>query len=355
MRYYRGKMFKIILYLALLSIFSLGSASDRREVVLVTGGAGYIGTQTCKALKEAGFDPIAYDNLTAGGSRESKWGILERGDISDRRRLAAVMDKHHPVAVIHLAGYKEVGESLRDPLKYYLNNLCGSITLLDVMKEKGVKKIIFSSTAATYGILTGVALFKETDACQPINPYGTSKLMVEKIISDFKDAYGFQYVVFRYFNVAGADLKGECGERGSTPYNLIPIILQVASEKRKELEVFGNDYPTPDGTAIRDYIHVVDLANAHVLAIKHILEDKPSVTLNLGTGGGASVMEVVDVVRQVSGKAIPLKNVPRRVGDPSALVADVGLAKEVLGWEPKYSDLKTIVESEWKWNQTLKN
>lgn len=354
MRYYRGKMFKFVLYLILLSNFSLGAASEWRKTVLVTGGAGYIGTQTCKALKEAGFDPIVYDNLSSNGNSETKWGTLECGDISDRNKLVEVIDKYHPVAVVHLAAFKAVGESVKDPSKYYLNNLCGSITLLDVMREKGVKKIIFSSTASAYGILASSTPFKETDACQPINPYGTSKLMVEKIINDFKDAYGFQYVVFRYFNVAGADLKGECGERGPAPHNLIPIILEVAAEKRKELEVFGDDYLTPDGTAIRDYTHIVDLADAHVLAVKYLLEDKASVVLNLGTGRGASVMEVVNVARQVSGRPIPLKNVPRRAGDPPRLVADAGLAKQVLGWEPKNSDLKPIIESEWKWNQILR-
>lgn len=324
-----------------------------REAVLVTGGAGYIGTQTCKALDEAGFLPIIYDDFSRSQDVGLRWGIVEKGDISNRQRLSQVIDKYHPVAVVHFAGFKAVGESIKDPVKYYLNNLCGSVILLDVMKEKGLKKIIFSSTGSAYGIAEASLPFKEEQRCDPINPYGTSKWMVEKIIHDFKQAYGFHYVIFRYFNVAGADLKGECGERGNSPNNLVPIILQVAAEKRKELEVFGSDYPTSDGTAVRDYIHVVDLADAHVKALRHLLLEKPSVTLNLGTGSGASVKQVVDMARRITKKSIPIKIAPRRIGDPPSMTADNHLAKELLGWEPKNSDLKTIIESEWKWNQSL--
>ncbi len=322
------------------------------KTILVTGGAGYIGTQTCKALKEAGYQPIVYDSLAAGHSQAVRWGILEIGDISDRTRLVEIIDKYQPIAVVHVAAYKAVGESVKDPAKYYLNNVVGSLTLLDVMREKHIDKIIFSSTAAIYGVPELPHPVKEEDTCQPINPYGTTKWIVEKMINDFKQAYGLNFVIFRYFNVAGADLQKECGERGSDPQNLIPIVFQVAVQKRKELEIFGKDYPTRDGTAIRDYIHVVDLADAHVKGLQYLLEGKPSITLNLGTGKGASVQEVLDMARKITRRSIPAKEAPRRLGDCPALTADASLAKDLLNWEPKHSDLKTIIESEWKWMQS---
>jgi UDP-glucose-4-epimerase GalE len=346
---------RLFLFIILFLNFLSGWGKEAPQTVLVTGGAGYIGTQTCKALKEAGFLPIIYDNLALGHAESVKWGILEEGNLSDRKRLYETIDKYHPIAVIHVAGLKSVGESVKDPAKYYLNNVCGSIILLDVMREKGIDKMIFSSSAAIYGRNREFFSFKETDVCQPLNPYGSSKWMVEKIIHDFKEAYGLQYVVLRYFNVAGADLKSECGERGSSPKNLIPIILQVADQRQKELSIFGNDYPTPDGTAIRDYIHVVDLADAHVKALHYLLQAKPSVILNLGTGKGASVKEVIEVARSVTKQPIPIKVAPRRLGDPAFLTADFELAKKLLGWEPKHSALKTIIESEWNWIQLHKS
>lgn len=325
------------------------------KTVLVTGGAGYIGTQTCKALKEAGFFPIVYDNLISGHAEAVRWGTLEIGDIADRKRLAETIDKYQPIAVVHFASFKAVGESVKDPAKYYLNNVCGSVVLLDVLREKGVNKIIFSSTASLYGNTPKQTLLKETDQSQPINPYATTKWMVEKILADFHEAYGLEYVVLRYFNVAGADLKKECGERGSIPHNLVPIVLQVAANKRKELEVFGQDYPSKDGTPIRDYIHVVDLADAHVKALQYLLEGKQSIVLNLGTGKGATVRDVVEAARKVTQRPIPMKDVPRRPGDPCFLVADASLAMKLLGWQPKHSDLETIIESEWKWLQHLES
>ncbi|MBS0604404.1 MAG: UDP-glucose 4-epimerase GalE [Verrucomicrobia bacterium] len=346
---------RIFLAFILCFNFSVGFCGEAAKAVLVTGGAGYIGTQTCKALTDAGFFPIVYDNLSVGHQEGLKWGVLVRGDLFDRKKLIEAIDKYHPVAVVHVAAFKAVGESVKDPAKYYMNNVCGSLQLLDVMREKGVKKIIFSSTAATYGSPSKLEPIVETDPCQPINPYGTSKWMVEKILEDFRHAYGIEFVALRYFNVAGADLKGECGERGSSPQNLVPIVLQVAAEKRKELEIFGKDYPTEDGTAIRDYIHVVDIADAHVKGLQYLLEGKPSVILNLGTGKGASVQQVVDLARKITHKAIPVKEAPRRAGDPAILTADAHRAKELLGWEPKHSDLETIIESEWKWSQSLQN
>jgi len=343
---------KRILQLPLLFFYFLPIwGKESPQAILVTGGAGYIWTQTCKALTEAGFRPIIYDNLANGHAEAVKWGILEEGDLSDREKLSETIDKYHPIAVIHFAAFKAVGESVKDPAKYYLNNVCGSVILLDVMREKAVSKIIFSSTATVYGQTSTFSPLKETDPCLPINPYGTSKWMVEKIIEDFRRAYGLQYAVLRYFNVAGADLKTECGERGYSPQNLIPIVLQVASQKRQMLEIFGNDYPTKDGTAIRDYVHVVDLADAHVKALQYLLQGKPSVILNLGTGKGVSVKEVIETACSVTQRPIPIKEAPRREGDPVFLTADFQLAKKVLGWEPKHSHLKTIIESEWNWIQ----
>ncbi len=341
------------LFLVVILIFNFlpGWGKEISQAVLVTGGAGYIGTQTCKALKEASYFPIVYDNLSHGHAQAVKWGVLEIGDISDRKKLYQVIDKYHPIAVIHFAGFKSVGESGKDPAKYYLNNVCGSAILLDAMREKGVNKVILSSTATLYGQVSKFCPIKETDACQPINPYGTSKWMVEKMIQDFNQAYGLQYVILRYFNVAGADLQSQCGERGSSPQNLIPIILQVASKKREELQIFGSDYPTPDGTAIRDYIHVVDLADAHVKALQYLLKANPSAIINVGTGKGSSVKEVVAVARSVTKQIIPVKEAPRRAGDPPFLTADDERAKKLLGWEAKHSDLETIIESEWKWIQ----
>jgi UDP-arabinose 4-epimerase len=344
-------LIRIFLTAILIFNFFPGWGKDAPQTVLVTGGAGYIGTQTCKALKEAGYLPIIYDNLSLGHAQAVKWGILEVGDLSDRKKLYQVMDQYHPIAVIHFAALKSVGESVKDPAKYYLNNVCGSVILLDIMREKGLNKMIFSSSATIYGQISKFCPIKETDPCQPINPYGTSKWMVEKMIQDFNQAYGLQYVVLRYFNVAGADLESLCGERGSVPQNLIPIVLQVASKKRKELQIFGNDYPTPDGTAIRDYIHVVDLAEAHVKALQYLLKDNPSAIINLGTGKGSSVKEVVEIARSVTKQTISVKEAPRRAGDPAFLTADGELAKKLLGWEPKHSDLQTIIESEWNWTQ----
>ncbi len=327
--------------------------SKPKEAVLVVGGAGYIGTQTCKLLEREGYFPVVYDNLITGHENAVEWGTLEIGDIADRKRLSDVIDKYAPKAVIHFAALKAVGESVKDPAKYYINNVCGSITLLDVLREKKLNKIIFSSTAAVYGAPDISHPIKENEGDEPINPYGWSKWMVEKILNDFHHAYGFEYVVFRYFNASGADPERACGERGKNPQNLIPIVLQVSMQERKELEIFGNDYSTPDGTAIRDYIHVYDLADAHVKAVRYLLENNKSITLNLGTGKGSSVVEVVEMAKSVTRSPIPTKQVSRRPGDPASLTANADLAKAVLNWEPHYSDLKSIIQTEWAWHKKL--
>jgi len=326
-------------------------ASEHHKRVLVTGGAGYIGTQTCKQLAKAGYSPVVYDNLINGHAESVQWGVLEEGDIGDRARLLEVLEKHQPIAVIHLAALKAVGESIKEPGKYYQNNVCGTLNLLDTLREKGIDKIVFSSTAAVYGTPSTFSPIQENARLDPINPYGQSKHMVERILADYRTAYGLEYVALRYFNAAGADLHLECGEHSKYPKNLIPIVLQVAKGEREFLEIYGTDYPTPDGTAIRDYIHVVDLANAHILALDYLLVGGPSVTLNLGTGVGVSVREVVDAVEEITGHPIPFKEASRREGDPAYLTADASLAKEVLGWVPKHSDLKTIIETEWLWKK----
>jgi UDP-glucose-4-epimerase GalE len=325
--------------------------TSNHPAILVTGGAGYIGTQACKALKEANFFPIVYDNLSNGHREAVKWGVFEEGDIFDRKRVCEVVDKYHPVAVMHFAAFKSVGESVKEPAKYYLNNVGGSSVLLDVMREKKIDKIIFSSSAATYGQPTHSNPLKESDPCNPINPYGHSKRMVEIMLQDSDKAYGLKHVALRYFNVAGADLKGECGERGSKPINLVPIVLQVARGTRPSLDVFGQDYPTLDGTAVRDYLHVVDLADAHVKALNYLLKGNPSIILNLGTSKGASVQEVVNTARKITGLPISVNQAQRRDGDPAFLTADYTLAKQTLEWEPTHSALHKIVESEWNWFQ----
>ena len=333
-------------------LFCSACIAEERQTILVTGGAGYIGTQTCKALVESGYFPVIFDNLSHGYKEAVKWGVLEVGDISDRKRLGEVIDKYHPAAVIHFAALKLVGESVEDPAKYYLNNVCGSIVMLDLLREKGVKKIIFSSSATTYDSTTNDPI-SEQRSQNALNPYGRTKWMVEKVLNDFHDAYGFQYVIFRYFNVAGADLEGECGERGDEPCNLIPIVLQVADRRRQQLEIFGTDYATKDGSCIRDFVHVVDLADAHVRALDYLFLGNLSVSLNLGSGKGISVKEIIDYARKVTSRSILATVAHRRIGDPSILIAESRLAQTLLGWEPKYSDPKTIIETEWLWMQKL--
>lgn len=325
--------------------------------VLVTGGAGYIGTQTCKALSEAGFQPIVYDNLVHGYEENVRWGKFFEGDFS-KKKLRAVFEAYKPImAVVHLAAFKAVGESVEDPAKYYENNFCGTVKLLKIMREKGVDKIIFSSTASVYGLPTKENTpFVETDRCAPMNPYGNTKLGVERVLMDYAHAVKdkVHYVAFRYFNVAGADLEGECGDRGTTPHNLIPIILQVAGGKRNHVEILGTDYEnSDDGTAIRDYVHVVDVADVHVKALQYLLDKKPSVILNIGTGEGKSVKQVIDMARSITKKPIAAVECPRRPGDPPFLVANASLAEKVLGWKAQHSDLEKIISSEWKWYQSL--
>jgi len=339
---------KTLILTIVLCITASAWCAVEKKNVLITGGAGYIGSQTCKALYQAGYQPIAYDNLSKGHKELVKWGPLEIGDISDRQMLKEVIAKYNPVAVIHFAALKAVGESVADPAKYYFNNVYGTLVLLDTLRETGIKNVIFSSTAAVYGI-PEISVVTEESAVQPINPYGHSKAMVEQILKDFEKAYGLRFVCLRYFNAAGADLDLEIGERGNDPKNLIPIAMRVIAKQQKELAIFGNDFETPDGTAIRDYIHVADLADAHIKALEYLLNGNPSIILNLGTGEGVSVMEVVKEAQTVSHSPLPTVLAPRREGDPPHLTADCSKAQHLLHWTPQHSDLNTIISTEWRW------
>ncbi len=323
---------------------------DAAPTVLVTGGAGYIGAHCCKALSAAGYRPVVLDNLVYGHEDAVRWGPFERGELADRSWLDTVFERHQPAAVIHFAAYAYVGESVTDPGKYYTNNVSAALTLLQAMRDSGVGRLVFSSTCATYGVPVTTPI-REDMPQHPINPYGRSKLMVEQILEDFDHAHGLKAIALRYFNAAGADPGGEIGERHDPETHLIPLALDAAAGTRPALTVNGEDYATPDGTCIRDYIHVTDLAEAHVLALGHLLDGGESDRINLGTGQGASIREVLGAIARVTGHAVPYSFGPRRPGDPPALVADPARARAVLGWEPQLSDLDTIIATAWAWQQ----
>jgi len=322
------------------------------DAVLVTGGAGYIGSQVCKTLAKAGFLPIAYDNLSTGHAYAVKWGQFVEADLADREALNGTFQKFQPKAVLHFAASALVVESMADPGKYYRNNLAGSLSLLDAMQSNRVPYLIFSSTCAIYGQPKFVPL-TEAHPPGPINPYGRSKWMVEQMIADFEAAFGIRSVALRYFNVAGADLETEIGENHTPETHLIPSVIQAALGVRKEIVVYGTEFPSRDGSAVRDYIHVQDLADAHVSALKWLIENKKSAQINLGTGTGHSVLEIIEAVQKFCGKPLPIRLEQARVGEPSNLTADNSRAKELLGWTPKRSDLPTLIESAWKWHQLL--
>lgn len=324
----------------------------KNKTVLVTGGAGYVGSHACKSLAQAGYLPVVYDNLSKGHLNSVQWGPLEKGDMGDRERLDAVFKTYRPDAVMHFAAFIEAGESVSYPGKYYENNTFGTLTLLQAMCANGVKPIIFSSTAAVYGEPQGIPI-SETHPLAPINPYGTSKHMVELMLADFGTAHGLRYTALRYFNAAGADLHGDCGENHTPETHLIPLILQVALGKRPHVILNGDDYDTPDGSCIRDYVHVTDLVDAHILALEALLTRTIAPAYNLGNGCGFSVREVIDTARQVTNLDIPLKIGPRRPGDPAKLVADSSKAKRELGWMPKYAQLVKIIETAWQWARKI--
>lgn len=322
------------------------------ENILVTGGAGYIGSQTCKILAKAGFSPVTYDNLSTGHAYAVKWGPLVIGDLDDRNKLHKTIDKFKPKAVLHFAASALVLESMKNPGKYYRNNLGGSIALLEAMRDCKVTNLIFSSTCATYGQVHSIPI-TENHPQSPINPYGRSKLMVEQVISDFEIAHGIQSVILRYFNVAGADPEGEIGEHHDPETHLIPSIIEAALGIRKEIIVYGIDFPTEDGSAIRDYVHVQDLAEAHVAALQYLLTHKKSAKINLGTGKGHSVLEIIEAVQKFCTKPLPIKISSKNQGDPAILAADNRLAKELLKWTPRLSNVPSLIESAWAWQQTL--
>ena len=316
--------------------------------ILVTGGAGYVGSHVCKGLSAAGFHPVVYDSLVRGHRAAVKWGALEVGDIRDESRLTAAFLRYRPEAVLHFAASCYVGESMLQPAAYFETNVSGSIQLLRVMLEQGVENIVFSSSCATYGIPADIPI-RESTPQSPVNPYGWSKLMVERILSTYSEAYDLRAMMLRYFNAAGADPAGEIGERHDPETHLIPRAIMAAHGEIERLEVFGMDYSTQDGTCVRDYVHVNDLAAAHVAALHYLLNGSPTAALNLGTGRGYSVKEVIKTVEQVTGCKVPVRYGPRRPGDPPSLVADGSLAVKVLGVRPLFSDLETIVETAWKW------
>jgi UDP-arabinose 4-epimerase len=320
-----------------------------RKAVLVTGGAGYIGSHTCKALAQAGYLPVTYDNLVHGHEWAVKWGPLVKADIGDSERVLETLRTYRIDSVIHFAAYAYVGESMRKPGMYFRNNAMNTLTLLEAMQEAGADKIVFSSTCATYGVPSDGPLH-EDNGQEPINPYGESKLFVEKMLRWWGHAHNLKSFALRYFNAAGADPDGEIGEDHTPETHLLPLAIQAALGERTHIDVFGTDYPTPDGTAIRDYIHVSDLASAHVQALRRLEDGCASTAVNLGTGRGHSVSDVIAMVERVSGRRVPVVHAPRRAGDPPELVAGVSRAREVLDWYPAASSLQSIVETAWRWH-----
>lgn len=315
--------------------------------VLVVGGAGFIGSHMVKMLARQGCRVTTLDDLSSGHRDAVLYGDFVQGDMADRALLDAVLSRGFD-AVMHFASFIQVGESVHNPALYYQNNVVKTLALLDAMRAHGVLRFIFSSTAATFGE-PQYAPMDEKHPQRPINPYGRTKLMVEQVLADYERAYGLRSVSLRYFNAAGADPEGQLGERHEPETHLIPLTLQVAAGRRPHLQVFGRDYDTPDGTCVRDYVHVEDLCSAHGLALNALMAGSGSQAFNLGSGHGFSVQEVIDTARQVSGRSIAVLDSPRRAGDPARLVADPTLARQQLGWQPRHSDLRTLIEHAWRW------
>ena len=316
----------------------------------MTGGAGYIGSHCCKALANAGYLPVCYDNLSSGHEKFVKWGPLIVGDIADSDKVTMALRSHDVIAVMHFAALSAVGESVIDPQKYYLNNLAGTLGLLTAMRSAGVLKLVFSSTGAVYGNADDKPI-SESYGCNPINPYGSSKWMIERVLSDYRSAYGLQSFCLRYFNACGDDPAGELGELRESETHLIPRAMMALQGHVADFAVYGQDYDTPDGTAIRDYIHVVDLAAAHLLALKRLMDGHVGGSFNLGTGSGFSVREILRAIAAETGRDVPCVERGRRPGDPAILVADPAAARKVLNFQPACSDLATIVKTAWNWHQ----
>ena len=318
------------------------------ETVLVVGGAGYIGSHTCLDLANKGYRPVVFDNFSNGHREFVKWGPAEEGDIRDRARLDEVLAKHKPAAILHFAALIEVGESVKDPVSFYENNVIGTLTLLSAAQAAGINAFVFSSTCATYGLPQSVPL-DETHRQVPINPYGRTKYIVEQALADYDQYKSLRSVVLRYFNAAGADFEGRIGEWHQPETHAIPLAIDAALGRRQGFKVFGSDYETRDGTCVRDYIHVLDLADAHVRAVEYLLKGGDSVALNLGTGTGTTVRELLGAIEDVSNRPFPVEYIGRREGDSHTLVANNDKARDVLGWVPQY-DLNQIIRSAWDWH-----
>ncbi len=316
--------------------------------ILVTGGAGYVGSHTCKLLARHGMIPIVYDNLSRGSRDLVRWGAFEQGSLAETQRLAAVMRKHGTTGVLHFAAFAYVGESVHHPEIYEQNNVRGSRALLDAMLAVGVRNLVFSSSCAVYGHPSG-PLLREDDPRKPINPYGQTKLAVERMLADHDRDHGLRSVSLRYFNAAGADPEIETGESHDPEPHLIPRLLEVGRGARAHIEVFGTDWATEDGTAVRDYVHVMDLAEAHLQALAYLEKGGATTAVNLGTGRGTSVLQLIAAVQAVTGAPIPWRAAPRRPGDPPILVADPAMGTKLLGWQPRFVEMATTVEHAWRW------
>jgi UDP-glucose 4-epimerase len=326
-----------------------------RENILVTGGAGYIGSHVVRDLYNAGFFPIVYDNLSTGNRESVLYGEFIKGNINDKKFVRSIIKKYNIKSVVHFAASIVVEESVKDPFKYYNNNSVNSLKLIETCIENGIEDFVFSSTAAIYGMPKKLPI-TENNALAPINPYGKSKLVTEMILKDISNVNGnFNYIALRYFNVAGADSGGQLGQNYEKPTHLITLALRAALGDYKDLKIFGTDYGTPDGTAIRDYIHIDDLANAHILALKYLKKERQSNVFNCGYGQGKSVLEVVNSAKKITGVNFKVINSERREGDPANLVADSSKIRELLGWVPKYDNIDYILKSAWEWEKTLKN
>jgi UDP-glucose-4-epimerase GalE len=320
------------------------------DTVLVTGGAGYVGAHACKTLARAGYRPVCYDNLSRGHRDFVRWGPLVEGDLADRALLDETLARYRPVAAMHFAAYAYVGESMVRPELYFRNNVVGSLTLFEALLDADKPPLVFSSSCATYGLPDAMPI-DETAPQRPVNPYGESKLTIERALHWLDGAHALRHVALRYFNAAGADPEGEIGERHDPETHLIPLVLDAVSGRGDAVAIFGTDYPTPDGTAIRDYIHVRDLAEAHVGALDYLLAGGASAALNLGTGIGHSVREVIGAAERVTGRPVPYREAPRREGDPPVLVADARRAQSLLRWQPALPGLDDMIATAWRWQQ----
>ena len=320
--------------------------------ILIVGGAGYIGSHANKALSKKGYKTVVFDNLSRGHKEFVKWGKFFKGDLADKKQLEACFKKYPIKAVMHFSAFAYVGESVEEPAKYYINNVANTLNLLEVMRAHNVKHFIFSSTAATFGEPIKIPI-NEKHPQMPINPYGRTKKIIEDILKDYSAAYGLKYIALRYFNAAGCDPDGEIGEKHNPETHLIPLILDAAIGKRKNIKIFGTDYKTPDGSCVRDYIHVADLADAHIKALEYLFKGGKSDCFNLGNGKGFSVKEVIEAAREITGKKIRIIETQRRAGDPAVLIASSAKAKKALGWKPQFNRLSSILETAWNWHIKL--